>query len=42
MEISMESRSQDFGNNIEVALDYGKQSKVSKPLTLEMMCYNTN
>jgi hypothetical protein len=42
MEISMEFTSKDFGNNIEVVVDYGKQSKVSKPLTLEMMCYNIN
>ncbi len=32
MKISIESMNKDFGNNIDVALDYDNQSKVNKPL----------
>jgi hypothetical protein len=42
MKISIESMNKDFGNNIDVVVDYDKQSKVNKPLTLEIMCYNRN
>jgi hypothetical protein len=34
----MEFASKDIGNNIKEAMDFDKQSKVSKPQTLEIMC----
>lgn len=34
MKLSIESMNKDFGNNIDVVLNYDKQSKVNKPLTL--------